>query len=169
MTDVLTRATEWTRSHKGKKLIRYTSVSVISTIVSNVTLLLLFGAFKVGTQVTDTLIANFVATFPSYYINRRWVWGKSGRSHIRKEVIPFWLMASLGIMVSYFGARLATRFTITHNLPHLEATIVVVAANILSFAVFWVLKLLLFNRIFHVKEIDEFDEHLSEEERTTSS
>ena len=37
------------------------------------------------------------------------------------------------------------------------------AANVLSFAVFWVIKLLVFNRMFKV-ELEEFDEHLAAEE-----
>jgi hypothetical protein len=38
-----------------------------------------------------------------------------------------------------------------------------VVANFLSFAVFWVVKLLVFNRMFKV-ELEEFDEHLTVEE-----
>ena len=62
----------------------------------------------------------------------------------------------------------AKHISIKHHLPHLEQTIVVLLANVLSFAVFWVLKLLLFNRLFHETELDEFDEHLTAEESTTS-
>ena len=36
-------------------------------------------------------------------------------------------------------------------------------ANIMSFAVFWVAKLLVFNRMFRT-ELEEFDEHLTHEE-----
>ncbi len=39
----------------------------------------------------------------------------------------------------------------------------VLVANFLSFAVFWVVKLLVFNRMFKVV-LEEFDEHLTEEE-----
>ena len=36
--------------------------------------------------------------------------------------------------------------------------------NLVSFAVFWVLKILLFNRIFHTSPLEIIDEHLREEE-----
>ena len=39
----------------------------------------------------------------------------------------------------------------------------VLFANVLSFAVFWVAKLLMFNRMFRT-ELEEFDEHLVHEE-----
>ena len=43
------------------------------------------------------------------------------------------------------------------------------AANILSFGIFWILKLVVFNKIFHIGELEEFDEHLTEEEQSEVS
>ena len=34
----------------------------------------------------------------------------------------------------------------------------------MSFAIFWVLKLIVFNRIFHVDELEEVEEHLVHDE-----
>jgi len=164
MVDLVHRIQEWSKSHEGKKLIRFTAVSVISTGVSFVTLFLVFGVFKVWTQVPSTIFANAVATIPSYNLNRKWAWGKGGRSHLMKEILPFWSMSAVGIAVSVVGAQAARHVSVKHHLPHLEQTIIVLVANVLSFAIFWVLKLLLFNRLFHVNEMEEFDEHLELEE-----
>ena len=164
MVDLVHRIQEWSKSHEGKKLIRFTAVSVISTGVSFVTLFLVFGVFKVWTQVPSTIFANAVATIPSYNLNRKWAWGKSGRSHLMKEILPFWSMSAVGIAVSVVGAQAARHVSVKHHLPHLEQTVIVLVANVLSFAIFWVLKLLLFNRLFHVNEMEEFDEHLELEE-----
>ena len=61
-----------------------------------------------GLQVVDrgpsAIFANAVATFPSYWLNRRWAWGKSGRSHFMKEIVPFWAMSAAGIAFSIFFA-----------------------------------------------------------------
>ena len=54
------------------------------------------------------------------------------------------------------------------KLGHLELTVLVLVANVVSFAVFWVVKLLVFNRLFKV-ELEEFDEHLAAEESIESS
>ena len=164
MVELVHRIQEWSKSHEGKKLIRFTAVSVISTGVSFVTLFLVFGVFKVWTQVPSTIFANAVATIPSYNLNRKWAWGKGGRSHLMKEILPFWSMSAVGIAVSVVGAQAARHVSVKHHLPHLEQTIIVLTANVLSFAIFWVLKLLLFNRLFHVNEMEEFDEHLELEE-----
>ena len=65
---------------QAKQLFRYTMVSVISTIVSFGVLLIVYGIFRAFSEVWSTVFANVVATVPSYYLNRSWVWGKNGRS-----------------------------------------------------------------------------------------
>jgi putative flippase GtrA len=115
--------------------------------------------------VEATVSANVLATIPAYNLNRRWTWGKHGRSHLVKEIAPFWIMSSLGIAASFFGSLLARHIVRTTHFPHSVDTLIVLAMNFLSFAIFWVLKLLVFNRIFHVpSELEEVEEHLVHEE-----
>ncbi len=143
---------------EAQKLIRYSMVSVISTAVSFLVLALVFGVLHLWGEVTSTVFANSVATVPSYYLNRKWAWGKGGRSHLMKEIVPFWVMAAVGIFVSMFGAAVAKHIGKVHHLSHLDQTILVLAANLFSFGLFWVLKYLLFNRLFHVHPIEKLDE-----------
>ena len=143
---------------EAKQLFRYTMVSVISTAVSFGVLLIVYGVFRAFSEVWSTVFANAVATVPSYYLNRSWVWGKGGRSHLTKEILPFWTMSAIGIVVSIFGAALATHIGKTYHLDHLEQTVLVLAANVLSFAIFWVLKFMVFNRLFHVHPVEELDD-----------
>ena len=133
-------------------------VSVVSTIVSFGVLALIFRVTHLTGPIESTIFANSVATVPSYYLNRKWVWGKGGRSHLVKEIIPFWTMSALGIVVSGFGAAVAKHLGIAHHLSHPEQTVLVLAANIASFALFWVLKFIVFNRLFHVHPVEELDE-----------
>ncbi len=144
-----------------KRLVKYTLVSVTSTAVSFLGLLLIFGVFRLWGQVVSTVVANGIATVPSYHLHRRWVWGKGGRSHLTKEILPFWTMAAMGITVSIGGATIARHLSDTYQLGHGVQTVLVLGANIVSFAVFWGLKFLLYNRIFHVRprvELDAIDE-----------
>ena len=39
-------------------------------------------------EVPANILANVLATIPSYWLNRRWVWGKGGKSHFWREVGP---------------------------------------------------------------------------------
>jgi putative flippase GtrA len=167
----------WTQTHEGRKLIRFTSVSVISTIVSQALILVFYGLTGWMGVVAATVVANCLATIPAYNLNRRWTWGKSGKSHLMKEVVPFWAMSCLGIAGSYFMSLLAKHIVNgTYFVPlvnghlqhhhHVIATLIVMAANFLAFAIFWVLKLLVFNRIFRVpSELEEVEEHLVLEEQ----
>jgi putative flippase GtrA len=167
MADRLDEVWQWLHTHEGKKLFRYSMVSVISTAASFFVLLIVYGVLQLWSEVPSTVFANLMATFPSYWLNRRWAWGKTGRSHLFKEVLPFWGMAAIGIAFSIVGASVARHIGITHHLSHAELTVVVLAANVFSFALFWVLKLMLFNRLFHVQPlIDEIDERVDEEEHT---
>jgi putative flippase GtrA len=143
---------------EAKQLFRYATVSVIVTMVSVVVLVLVFGVLRLWGEVVSTVVANVVASFPAYVLNRRWVWGKSGRSHLMKEIVPFWAMQMLGILVSIGGAALARRFGIEHGLSHREQTALVLLANLASFGVFYVLKFLVFNRLFRVHTLKDLDD-----------
>lgn len=158
----------WSKSHEGKKLIRFTLVSVVSTVTSFVAIALLYGLKVIPGILMATLVGNLIASLPAYNLNRRWTWGKRGRSHWRKEILPFWIMTALGIGVSQLGALYARDLVKTHHLSHLVNTGLVAGANIVSFAIFWVLKLIVFNRIFRVHEIEVIEEHLAVEESTPS-
>jgi putative flippase GtrA len=167
MPELLERFVLWLNTREGKKIFRYSMVSVISTAVSFTVLVIVYGFIFKHSEVQDTVFANCVATFPSYWLNRNWAWGKSGRSHLTKEVIPFWAMSIFGIAFSVIGASIAK--DIGHHFhghhAHLEQTVLVVAANLLSFAIFWVAKLMVFNRLFHVPGLaEEIEEHMANDE-----
>ncbi len=166
MSERIERLWAWLHTHEGRKIFRYTMVSVISTAVSFVVLALVYGVLRLWTEVPSTVFANSVATFPSYWLNRQWAWGKSGRSHFVKEVVPFWAMSAIGIAFSVVGASVARHIGLKYQLDHFDQTVIVLVANVLSFGIFWVLKLLLFNRIFHVSELEEVEEHLEMEEHS---
>ena len=159
---------DWLHTHEGRKIFRYTMVSVISTAVSLFVLFMVYGVLRLWGEVASTVFANFVATFPSYWLNRKWAWGKHGRSHFLKEVVPFWAMAAVGIAFSIVGASLAKHIGTSLDLDHAEQTLLVILANVVSFGIFWVAKLLLFNRLFKI-ELDEFDEHLTHEEEEATT
>ena len=86
------------------------------------------------------------------------MWGKTGRSHLVKEIIPFWTMSALGVAFSIVGAAVAKHVGHRLGLSHFEQTVLVELANLASFAIFWVAKFLVFNRIFKVHPLEELDE-----------
>jgi len=148
------------RSAQAKRLLLYSLVSVITTTVSFVTLFLVFGVLHLWGAVFSTVLANLLATVPAYFLNRQWVWAKKGRSEMLGEIVPFWAMAGFGITVSMGGAAVARHLGAINGLDHGELTMVVLAANLVSFGVLWVLKFLLFNRLFGVVGLGELDDQV---------
>jgi putative flippase GtrA len=143
------------------KLFKYAGVSLISTIVSQVTLILVFGVFRLMSEVPANILANVLATIPSYYLNRRWVWGKAGKSHFWREVAPFWVLSFIGLAFSSLAVWVAGDFARSHGLSHAATSLLVNAANLLSFAILWIVKFVIYNKLFHVDPV-EFDEHHDE-------
>ena len=135
-------------SPEGIKLVKYTMVSAISALTSIVVLTVVYGVFRLWSEVWSTLFANIVAGVPSYILNRRWVWGRGGRSHWWRELLPFWVMSLTGVGFALYTATLAKNYANSHDLPHLTRTALVVGANIAAFGIVWLLKYLVLNRLF---------------------
>jgi putative flippase GtrA len=148
MRSAVLRLWRFCQTPEGLKVIRYTLVSVISALTSLVLLTIVYGVLRLWTEVISTLFANVMAGIPSYVLNRRWVWGKSGRSHIWREILPFWVMSFTGIGFALYTASLAHNFADAHHLHHLARTVLVVGANVAAFGILWILKFLILNRLF---------------------
>ena len=144
----MARLWEYSRTPEGLKILRYTMVSIISAATSLVILTIVYGALQLWNEVVSTLFANIMAGFPSYYLNRRWVWRKGGRSHVWRELLPFWVMSITGIGFALYTATLARNFADSHHLQHLGRTVLVVGANVAAFGILWLLKFLILNRLF---------------------
>ena len=165
MQGAVRRLWEKALTPEGLKVIKYTSVSAISSLTSIVVLALVFGVLKLGSEVWCTLFANVVAGIPAYILNRRWVWGKRGKSHLWREILPFWVMSLSGIGLALFTSSLAHNFADAHHLQHLARTLLVEGANIAAFGTLWFVKFLILNRLF--AQIADAELHDVEEARAT--
>lgn len=150
MRGLVERVVEVYRTPTGRRMIRFTMVSVITTVITFTILTIVYGVLRLWTEVPSALFANMCGIVPSYNLNRRWTWGRSGRSHLTREVLPFWTASVTGLIFSVLASEEARRFGISHHLDHIHRTVLVLAANVGAFAVLWVLKFLFFNRLFHI-------------------
>ena len=84
-------------------------------------------------------------TVPSYHLNRTWAGGRRWTSRLWREVVPFWVLAFLGLAFSTwaadFGSTLARRAAVSHQ----TATMVVMASALSAFGVLWIGKFAIFN------------------------
>src|SRR5947207_413167 len=101
---------DYARSPTGQKFVKYSLVSVISVAINLVLLVFAFGI--VGWSAAPAnIFAVGISAIPSYYLNRAWAWGKRGRSHLLKEVVPFWALAFLGLVISTIAVHLVDSHT----------------------------------------------------------
>lgn len=144
----------WSRTDEGRKWVRYSAVSVISVIVSQVLLLIAFGILHLSAR-SANIWAVCLSAIPSYYLNRRWAWGKSGRSHLLKEVVPFWTMALIGLAFSTWAADFAESYAQSRGAPHGLTTLIVMTASVGAFGVLWVAKFVILNKLMFGKHPED--------------
>lgn len=133
----LARLLDFART-KGRKPILYSLVSVVAVTVSQAVLVLCHGVFGLS-AVPSNIIAVAAGTVPSYQLNRSWVWGKSSKSHLWKEVVPFWALAFFGLVLSTVVVGIVERYN--------DSTIAISAANLGAFGTLWVGKFLLLHYV----------------------
>ena len=121
------------RAQFDRKPVRYSLVSVVAVGVSQL-VLIICSALLDWSAVASNLTAVSIGSIPSYTLNRSWVWGKRGGSHLWREVVPFWAFALLGLAFSTLLVHLASTW---NNSP-----VVLSAANLTAFGLLWVAKYL---------------------------
>ncbi len=117
---------------------RYAMVSAVAVAVTQVTLLVSLVVVGLA-AVWANIVSVSVGCIPSYLLNRYWVWGKRTRNRFLTEVLPFWVMAIVGLALSTGMVVLADR-----NFDHVLA---IMAANLSGFGVLWVARYMILDRI----------------------
>lgn len=153
------RLGQFARSDTGQKLWKYSAASVVAVAVGQVVLIVTV-AVRLWTPGWDNVLAVVAGGLPSYYLNRNWAWGKSGKSHMWREVVPFWVLAFLGLLISTWAVAVTAHYAKSHHYHHAVVVIAVALANILSFGVLWVVKFILFNKVMFVHHPQDLPEAL---------
>ena len=130
---------------------KYSMVSVVAIAISQAILVTCHAVLDWDAVVSNVLAVT-ISSVPSYWLNRRWVWGKSGSHDVWREIVPFWVFAFAGLGLSVLFVWAATKWS--------DATIVVSIANLSAFGILWVaryivLDQLLFTTLEHVHHEDE--------------
>ena len=159
--DTVVRVWRLYHTPTGRKLVRYAMVSVVSTAVTFAVVGIVFYALQLWSEVPDNVIGNVAGILPSYYLNRNWAWGKTGPSHLWREVVPFWAMSIAGIFFAIGAGVLAHHIGVdVFHLHRLGRTVVLLGSNVGAFGVLWVAKFLVINKLFHVHPVAEAEHEL---------
>lgn len=121
------------------KLVKYSTASASGVITGQSTLLFCFVVLGFSATLSN-LIAVTIGAIPNYLINRAWTFEKQGTHSFTREVLPFWSMAFLGLLLSTFSvAWAADRWD--------DSAIAVSLANTAAFGVLWVAKYFVLDRV----------------------
>jgi putative flippase GtrA len=148
---LIQNARAYTRQPKIVRLWKYGSVSVISTTLTWVLLFLFYHTFALFSAIWCNVLATSITTVPAYYLNRTWTFGKSGKSHVWKEVVPFWTIAFASLALSTVAVGVAA-----HNADHLISrtshnaslykSLLIVFANGFTYGCIWIVKFVLYKK-----------------------
>ena len=129
-----------------RKLVRYAAVSMISTSVS----LTILGALIATSALTAgwaNVVATAVGTVPSFELNRRWVWRKTGHRSVVAEVGPFCALSFTGLALSTLAVSAAAGWAASAGLGTAARAVVADAANVGTFGLLWVIQFVLLDRV----------------------
>ncbi len=121
------------------KFVKYSAASAAGVITGQTVLLSCLLVLDLG-AVTSNLLAVTLGSIPNYVINRAWTFEKQGAHSFTREVLPFWSMALLGLLLSTFTvAWAADRWD--------ENALAISLANTAAFGVLWVAKYFVLDRV----------------------
>jgi putative flippase GtrA len=121
-----------------QKLSKY-SVASGTGVTVDVTVLVFCSAVLGLGSMTSHLIAVFVSSVPNYLINRTWTWKQTGKNRLWGEVVPFWVMSVIGLILStIFVAYASDRW---------DNTLTTTIANLSGFGSVWILKFLVLDKL----------------------
>lgn len=120
------------------RLWRFGAVSVMNVVITQA---LLLGAYQFTPLggVGANVFAVGVSSIPAYLVNRRWVWGRTGKHSVTREVLPFWGYTFAGLALSTGAVAF-----VDHRW---DSAMAVSAANITAFAALWAAKFFLLDQL----------------------
>lgn len=121
------------------KMLKY---SAVSAIAFPLTQMLLFFCTHVldWSGVASNIFAVTVLSVPAYVLNRYWVWGKKDKNRFATEILPFWVVTVIGLVLSTILAHYA-------DIWWPESPIAVNVANTVGFGVVWVFKFVFLDKL----------------------
>lgn len=122
-----------------RKFWKYAMTSVVGVTLGQ-SLIFLFASILDWPAGAANITAVAISTGPTYYISRHWVWQKRGKHSLGAEVIPFWVMTFLGLLLSTVIVVLLER-------QYPDTKILVNVGNIMGFGLLWVAKFFVLDRV----------------------
>jgi putative flippase GtrA len=144
----------YARTEEARKKLRYAGVSVVFLPFGQ-GLIQVLGLW-LDDYTTASLLAYAIATVPTFFVYKRFVWRVMSRENLRRQVLVFWaammLTASLATLISYLVQNAMADQTV------LVRGAAVFCAQMLGFGIVWVGRFLMLDRWLSARS-QTTDEH----------
>ncbi len=118
-------------ARNSPKLVRYAAVSAVTVPLTQVLLLVFYSVVGLSGMVANALAVS-VAAGPGYVLNRSWVWRKNDPHSLAREVLPFWSLNLVGLVLSSLAVGWADSQT--------DNAVLLMAVSIATFGLIWLAK-----------------------------
>jgi putative flippase GtrA len=137
------RGPEWLQELYERPLVqkfwKYSMTSVVGVVMGQ-SLIFVFATLLDWSWGWANVVAVTISTVPTYYLSRAWVWQKRGKSSMYAEIIPFWVMTFLGLLLS-------TIFVVILENRYPDSPILANLGNVMGFGVLWLAKFFILDRV----------------------
>jgi putative flippase GtrA len=131
----------------GLRFSRFTAGSLFSTLLSQGTLTALYGWFHTSST-TAALVAFVVGAIPNFAINWKWTWGRNGKPALIKELLPYLAIIIATGLAATALTSLADHIFAPMITDHAWRTVTLNAAYLGSYALLFVVKFALLDKVF---------------------
>jgi putative flippase GtrA len=125
------------------RVARYAATSGVAFGVSETTLLILYGN-AIADATIAAVIANLVATVPSYLMSRYWIWKDSNRTRVRRQVVLYWAVSLICLALTSVATGAIASLAPAGHRFHLAVVAVGFPAVTI---VFWLAKFFVYQRV----------------------
>lgn len=144
------------RAGRTGKVLRFGTNSIVAVVCSQATFLLVYGPLGASTTVSSVL-AWFAGAVPNYWLNRSWTWGRRGRPSVRRELVPYAAIVLGTLLLAIVATAGVENVLEGTSVSHGARTILVTGTYFLVYAVMFVFRFLLFDRLFASHEAEDAD------------
>ena len=126
------------KDESAEKGLKFLAVSVFNVVFGQGLLVMANAGFG-WSFVPSNVFAVGISAGPAYVFSRYWVWQKTGKNHFWKEVVPFWSLAFLGLVLSTILVAMAENYS--------DMTLVLMGTNFFAFGCVWVAKFFILDKV----------------------
>lgn len=132
-------------NEERRKQLRYVVSSAISVIVGEAVLAVAFGVLR-WPPMPSNVVSFITAGVVAYVLQRTWTWRRTGRSRFLRELLPYWVIALVSLVLSTLAVEVVARVSWRITERRSIVTGLVMIGALLVNGLFWLIKYWIFDR-----------------------